>query len=193
VSKVGTFVRELKVLHYTSSGPNEGEAVVLPLLWQTGKSSLMTIRRILTLSSAVQISSAAFALSLELGFIQKGSTMEQSPVELLGTVSSGESFLMPLWMSLRFHECDVYIRPKRASPDLDFGWGSVSILKYEFQDPERPCWLWSESFSNACSIICRTPLSPQFKVSEICLSCLAAPLMVDSLKGGLMEGGKVSV
>ena len=57
--------------------------------------------------------------------------MEQSPVELLGTVSSGESLLMPLWMSLRFHECDVYIRPKRAtsSPDLHFGWGRVCKCK----------------------------------------------------------------
>jgi hypothetical protein len=185
VSKVGTFVRELKILHHTSSGANEGEAVVLPLLWQV---ELDDNRRILTLSSAVQISSAASGLSLDLGFIRKGFTMEQSPVELLGTVSPGEPFLIPLWMSLRFQECDVYIRPKRASPDLDFGWGTVSVLKYEFQDLERPCWLWSESFSDACSIICKTPQSPQFKVGEICLSCLAAPLTVDSLKGGFLKG-----
>jgi hypothetical protein len=96
--------------------------VVLPLLWQV---ELADNRRILTLSSAVQISSAAFDLSLDLGFIPKGSTTEQSTVELLGTISPGESFSMPLWLSLRFQECDVYIRPAR---DISAGFwmGNVS-------------------------------------------------------------------
>jgi hypothetical protein len=170
---------------YGDAGHNKDEAIVLPLLWQV---ELADNRRILTLSSAVQISSATFDLSLDLGLIRKGSTMDQSPVEFLGTISPGESFLMPLWVSLRFQECDVYIRPKRDISDLDFGWGTASILKYEFQDLERPYWLWRESFSDACSVICRTPKSPQFQVDEVYLSCLTSPLTVDSLKGGFLKG-----
>lgn len=187
VSKVGTFVRELKILRRHKDASNDsGEAVFLPLIWQV---ELEDNRRILTLSSAVQISSVALGLSLDVGFTRKHSKPDESTVEILGTIRPGESFCVPLWMSLHFEHRDVYVRPSSTTSKLrsSFGWGDASVLKYEFQQQQRPSWVWSNTFKDTCSIMCVTPPSPRCMGEAIWLSCLTTPVTVDSVKGGLLK------
>ena len=181
VSKVGTFVRELKIKTREDDGLLE-ETLVLPLIWRV---ELDDNRRILTLSSAVQVSSLALGLSLDLGFTRNTLSNAESPVEFLCTLSAGESFYVPLWMSLGVGERRIYIRPSNLSSELDFGWGHSSVLAYERSRGQNPCWIFRES---AASVHCSTPQSPQYKVDVIWLSCLNAPFTVDSLKGNYLRG-----
>ena len=126
-----------------------------------------------------------FRSSLDLGFARNESATEESPVEFLCTISPGESFFVPLWMSLGVQERHIYIRPSVLSSELNFGWGHASVLAYERSDGHSPCWIFRES---GASVRCDTPQSPQYKVNAIWLTCLNAPFAVDSLKGSYLRG-----
>jgi hypothetical protein len=180
VSRVGTFVRELKITNCNVDG--HAEVVVIPLLWRV---ELDDNRRILTLSSAVQISSLAVGLSIDLGFTRIRGKTRESPVEVLCTINPGESFFLPIWMSLGLEERHIYVRPNSPSSQFAFGWGNAGILVYECKAVQSPHWIFRES---AASIRCCTPQTPRYKVDVIWLSCLNVPFAIDSHKGNYLKG-----
>lgn len=174
VSKVGTFLRDLAVVH---SRDGLSSSATIPLLW---KVELDENRRILTLSSAVQLSPIALGLSLDLGYTRRDHAVDKSTVESLGSVAPGDTFFLPLWLFLHFGEQEVYVRPCCTNSDQStpFEWSGNSVLKYGRQ-PTTSTWMWRETFSQSCSVACKRL---EKNKTPIWLSCLTSPVAVDGFK-----------
>jgi hypothetical protein len=179
VSKVGTFLREITVIKKGTTEEGTPAQLVIPLLWTV---ELEDNRRILTLRSAVQISSIALGLSLDVGFARrKKETNKLGEIESIGSVAPGNPYYIPLWISLLFQEVEIFIRASAVDDGPSFGWGNLSILKFEPQNSEVDM-VWQETFDEACSIICSRP--GEGPDSLRWLSCIIAERSVEGTKAG---------
>jgi hypothetical protein len=179
VSKVGVFARELKI-----SVDGRMGTFVLPLIWQV---ELEDNRRILTLSGAVQVMSVASGLSLNVGVARDDSTLKGTSIEIIGNLEPEKPFFIPIWLSLRFVEQEIHLKPSGKVSGLELGWSHISVLRFRTMGNENKHWTWVESFPDALSLICDAPESFSNVFSGYRLSCVTTNFELSSLKGTTLK------
>ena len=130
VVKIGKKLRRLKVQKVTSNKIITG---YINVVWSV---ELEQNRRIITMSSAVTLTSSKCSIPIEVG-IKLSSTnakneSEQNETKSIGFSTPDSSFFIPLWIDVCFRRAEIFVRPK--SVDKSYNWSSQSILQFEGAD-----------------------------------------------------------
>ena len=137
---------ELRYLTVRKESP-EHTHYSIKMVWTVG---IEDNRRVLTLSSAVQVASAGYNTPLEVGirvksldrnesFVRDESSVlgvgisrdfvDNDRIQAIGIARPGKPFYLPVWVSLRFQSTEVHVRPM-AEGSNSLCWGSSSVLRF---------------------------------------------------------------
>ena len=159
VVRIGDTMKSLRVK--TSGSREGGKTASILVVWSV---ALENNRRILTLSSAVRVSSPRCGIPIEVGVrriqeISQEGHQNYDEIESVGTSSSSNVCYLPLWLQLSFKATEVFIRP--LSKSNSFQWSTTSILRLEkltfttSLTHQRSNYLWSWTLSDhSTSITC---------------------------------------
>ena len=141
--EVGSFIHTLIVERLISQdGAVFRFRFALPVLWEV---DVVDNRRVLTISSGIQIVSLLKERAVNVGWAAQGA---ESTITDLGSVTAGVPFHLPLWLSLRCQECAIFVRP------ADRSWSNTGVLRFQRQisesngegDVSGQVWFWSATF-----------------------------------------------
>ena len=139
VVKIGKKLRRLKVKNETDHQTDVGYVYVV---WSV---ELEHNRRIITISSAVTLSSPMCSIPIEIGI----KSCDQNPknknrceeIISVGISTPNKSCYLPLWVDVCFMRADVFIRP--VSNFHKYQWSSQSILQFKCVDTNgSSTWRW---------------------------------------------------
>lgn len=148
VVRIGDTIQKLFVKKIETLEEYETSSVLV--VWSV---ELENNRRIITLSSAVRISSTRSGIPIQVGLrqIEDGKTSDSSAVKLIGTSTSTNIYFLPLWLELSFISAEILVRP--YSESSSFKWSSTCVLRLELQkhidefvmDCSSYAWEWNVS------------------------------------------------
>ena len=167
VVKIGKTLRRLRTRKYNKENDSFDFAYVM-ILWTV---ELENNRRIITVSSAICISSPSCGLPIEIGVKRHDGFNQNSEesaedkgafvhnqISPIGISTSRDPFYLPLWIELSCEKAEIYIRPSSsfAVTEMDiFQWCSKRILLFDRRNMD---WDVEDSQHNVC---CR--LNPNFE------------------------------
>ena len=148
VVRIGDTMRSLFVKKNESKEEYKTTSVLI--VWSV---ELENNRRIITLSSAVKVSSSKCGIPIQVGVrqIRDDQNEDSTNVQYIGTSTSNNSCFLPLWLELSFTPAEILVRPQTNSSS--FKWSSSCILRLErlkntdpfFIDCSSFVWEWTVS------------------------------------------------
>jgi hypothetical protein len=126
VVRIGSMMRNLAVLKLERKTYTLRSAV--NVLWSVG---LENNRRIITISSAIRLSSGSCGIPIEIGFREFNESNDDTEFEVqcIGSSNEIESFWLPLWLELSPNRIEIYVRP--CPNDRSFRWSDNCVLRLE--------------------------------------------------------------
>lgn len=171
VVRIGETMKSLRVK--TPECQDEFNEASILVVWSV---ALENNRRIITLSSAVRVTSPRCGVPIEVGVKYMGEKMEgltpnHHEIASVGTSSSSTVCYLPLSLQLNFKTVEVFVRPYSTS--TSFNWSNNSILRFEkslttSQHKTNALWSWT-LFDHSTSISCE-PVSSSHGCSKVYLS-----------------------
>ena len=184
-SKVGKVLRNIKC-DTKRSGVSS-----VSFLWSV---EVEDNRRILTISSSVKIASTGLGTSIEVGFADPSLLHNRNETEIvpLGYATPLSPFFVPLWLTLRFEDVSIFVRPiyenVRENQKNPVGWSHCEILHFSLRLPHEALshnnkpdvsseesWAWRETFDTTCSISCGLQVLNPTNEPGPWLSCRVEP------------------
>jgi len=148
VVRIGDTMRSLFVKKNESE--EECKTTSVLIVWSV---ELENNRRIITLSSAVRVSSGRCGIPIQVGVrqIRDDQNEDSTNVQYIGTSTSNNICFLPLWLELSFTPAEILVRPHTNSSS--FKWSSSCILRLErlkntdpfFIDRSSFVWEWTVS------------------------------------------------
>ena len=163
VVRIGQTMKSLIVR--SSTKIDEKETAFILVLWSV---ALENNRRIITLSSAVRVSSRLCGIPIEVGVRQN----DNEDLKLIGISSSSNVCFLPLWLQLSFKPAKIYVRPQSRSSS--FKWSNLGIMylqKLAIGNSGSHLWTWTLS-NEATNIKCEATSDSRHPSALLSYECI---------------------